>query len=502
MSATLTADPETPLQLCEWLNPITTMEDDFYELHRVRVPGTADWIFQNDTFVQWNDTHDRYTRVLHINGLPGSGKSVLASNIIEQFSDSCICVYSFCRHDDELKQDLVAILRTAIFDLSEQIESYGDQLRRFREEHDFKSDDLESLKFLWRNVLIRQLENSKFVGSIKWVIDGLDESDTAHRHELLNCFGTLRSAKVDLKILIVSRYDEEIDSKLKYFGSKIIEIDAESNSADICKVIQYNIRNSERLSAPHMVEYVTSELESRSGGLFLWVRLVFEELARKRTDVEIKSCLDTMPTSLSQMYARILRNLPSGDLHISKEIFKWILAACRPFSLEELAKALEPNLGRLTNVKLEIKRCCGGLIVVDKRVRLLHMTVAEYAKQASFFVDEHSAHTEIAIGCLESIPLYDTPSDVLLSYSCRYWSHHVQESLSERLHDAILSFLRRPHILTWISTMFSEGDISVLVQALEHDWHSWYLHHLIFIHKIGVMTSNKLHRSGSRICGY
>ena len=316
------------------------MEDDFLELRGARVRGTADWIFGNQTFAHWNDSHERHSCVLYLHGPPGSGKSVLAANIIEEISNSDVCVYSFCRHDDERKQDLTAALRTAIFDMAEHIESYADKLRQFHEKHEFANDDLASLKFLWRKLLIRQLENSKFAGSIKWVIDGLDESNPMQRTDFLKCLAELRSTKVDLKILIVGRYDEEVDIKLKCIGSKMVEIDAECNRADICKVIQHNIRISERLSAPHIVKHVTSELESGSHGLFLWVRLVFDELAQKTTDTEIIKCLETLPTSLSQMYERTLclMELSPADLRISREIFKWTLAACTPLSLEELAK--------------------------------------------------------------------------------------------------------------------------------------------------------------------
>src|SRR5271170_7229827 len=34
-------------RLKEWLNPITTMEDEFCDLRNVRVAGTCDWIFED-----------------------------------------------------------------------------------------------------------------------------------------------------------------------------------------------------------------------------------------------------------------------------------------------------------------------------------------------------------------------------------------------------------------------------------------------------------------------
>src|ERR1700735_405811 len=113
------AVPDSHLHANEWLRPITTMQDDFYNLRRQRVTDTANWIFEDETFSAWNNGRDcDGGPTLLVQGPPGSGKSVLASSVIEALSrdESSICVYSFCRHDDERQRDLAGILRTAISD--------------------------------------------------------------------------------------------------------------------------------------------------------------------------------------------------------------------------------------------------------------------------------------------------------------------------------------------------------------------------------------------------
>jgi hypothetical protein len=233
-------------------------------------------------------------------------------------------------------------------------------------------------------------------------------------------------------------------------------------------------------------------LESRSRGLFLWVRLVFEELAKMTTDADIVNCLGRLPLSLSKMYERTLDSLAVSlsvtDLRLSKEIFKWTIAACRPFSIDELTNGLEPLFGRLTNLQVEIKRCCGGLVVVDRsqKARLLHMTLAEYAMQtSSFFIDSDTANASLATECLTSIPPYDSVSrlrsveefeevDGLVPYSCLYWWQHViaTRNHNEQVGDLVLAFLTTPQFLTWIHFLFLAGKHSVLVQAMKkvRDW--------------------------------
>ena len=58
--AELIADePPSPRQLREWLDAITTAEDDYFEICAEHVPGTCDWIFGDRTFIRWMDGSSR-----------------------------------------------------------------------------------------------------------------------------------------------------------------------------------------------------------------------------------------------------------------------------------------------------------------------------------------------------------------------------------------------------------------------------------------------------------
>jgi archaellum biogenesis ATPase FlaH len=467
------------------------MDDDFYRLRRERAPGTANWIAMEQQFVHWRSSLDSRSRVLLIHGAPGCGKSVLAARIVHHVLNHAnsydICLYSFCRYDDTDKQDLNAMLRSAIWQLAQQYTDYGTLLQRLRGIHEFKADDLDSLPYLWQNILIHQLEKLNCSRPIRWIIDSLDEMKTKQQVQFLEYLADLKYTKLDLKVLILARYNEDIELRLKDIGGGIIELTEEKNSADIRAYIHHNVQNSGRLSMPHIVNKLVSHLESHSQGVFLWVRMILDELRQMTTDDEIADCLNSVPTSLGQMYdrtfQRLAENLTPRHLQISKDIFGWTVFACRPLFLEELVAALKPHVGPLTCLELEIRRCCGGLIVVDRKgnVRLLHTTVAEHAIQSSLmgFVDR-AVVNGISKCCVQTIPAFESFSRMLedrswdasypfLTYSSQYWAWHVQSSAADNLDlwNAVLSFLTTSSALTWIKVMFLTGRHSFLPQAMK-----------------------------------
>lgn len=100
------------------------MEDEFTELCRDRVPDTADWIFTEPDFAEWDGNVTNGLPLLLIYRPPGSGKSVLAPHIVRHLSKRAspgrFCLYSFCRHDDK-EHDLKSILRTIVYTLAHQV---------------------------------------------------------------------------------------------------------------------------------------------------------------------------------------------------------------------------------------------------------------------------------------------------------------------------------------------------------------------------------------------
>ena len=73
----------------EKLLAVSQAPDEDYEFFRDRwMPGSCEWILSNPTFMSWSLDGSYTPHFLWINGLPGSGKSVLSSFVIEHFKRS------------------------------------------------------------------------------------------------------------------------------------------------------------------------------------------------------------------------------------------------------------------------------------------------------------------------------------------------------------------------------------------------------------------------------
>jgi hypothetical protein len=64
-------------------------------------------------------------------------------------------------------------------------------------------------------------------------------------------------------------------------------------------------------SLPHLRSTIVKTLVTKNGGMFLWVRLILEELEATHSIEAIEIALKSLPTGLDGVYVQILKNLGS-----------------------------------------------------------------------------------------------------------------------------------------------------------------------------------------------
>jgi hypothetical protein len=135
--------------------------------------GTATWFTQGDTINDWKSTGS----LMWIHGLPGSGKSVLCSTIIQEVRDVCqtgLATLSFFYFDfrDAAKQDVRSLLSSLLVQLSNRSDNFCTILSELYSAHDRGSQQPseDALIECLKDMLTRPGQ-----GEIYIVVDALDE---------------------------------------------------------------------------------------------------------------------------------------------------------------------------------------------------------------------------------------------------------------------------------------------------------------------------------------
>ena len=199
-----------------------------------RLQGSGSWLLQKPDYLNWRS--ESSSSVLWLHGIPGSGKTKLASLVIDELPKDEKVVYFYCMRTPaepyraECDKILACLVRQlASVSLGSQlldpvVETYKEALEDFAEYEDQEWTTDESER------VILALLGEYSVVTI--VLDALDEVNYEDRLELLRVLSRLLQASPNLlKIFISSREDPDIVLQLE--ESPNIYIHAEDNASDI-----------------------------------------------------------------------------------------------------------------------------------------------------------------------------------------------------------------------------------------------------------------------------
>lgn len=137
---------------------------------------TNNWINHDKTLLQWRDSQDDLS-VLWLNGGAATGKSILASTIINNLAqDGHGCQYFFIRHGDRKKRSLSFLLRSLAFQIAQSVPGLAHQLNELKDEGiDFGAADS---KVIWDRVFKSAIFKFSWEQPLYWIVDGLDEIES------------------------------------------------------------------------------------------------------------------------------------------------------------------------------------------------------------------------------------------------------------------------------------------------------------------------------------
>ncbi|KAF2236379.1 purine and uridine phosphorylase [Viridothelium virens] len=368
-------------QIDRWLHP-PDPSTNFNKALQLRQKGTGSWLLKHPAFNKWTTKPGSF---LWLHGIPGCGKTVLSTTVLEELRQRLACrplLYFFCDFNDAMKRTLEQIVRSLISQLYYQQKTSQASLERcFSSRNEGRSQpSCEALC----NTFVDMIKGASEV----WIlIDALDECTTRSGHwteGILPWMAYIFQLEgTNIHLLITSRLEQDIQASISdwNFNKDIISLQSEIVADDIRAYVRARIREDTELKRwqfrPDVQREIEINLVDRAHGMFRWVACQLDALANYLDYRSLRNTLATLPKTLDETYDRILQKIPDEYIESSIRALQFVTFSKRPLSVKEVRDAIavdpeyEPHFDRKNRMPdpREILRHCSGLVVfvsIDK----------------------------------------------------------------------------------------------------------------------------------------
>lgn len=228
------------------------------------VPDCGTWLFRDADFSKWASPSEHKTAWFWLHGIPGAGKTYLASSIVERVRRQGRALFAFVSHTSNPSGGLLArsVLLSLIFQAAEDDREFQSALVEFNER------ELRGNTGQAAIVLQKYLTGA---GLTYIVIDGLDEMGQLERQILLQRLDELAKDCEDLRVLVCSRDEHDI-SKILNEKAASVRVD-ERNSGSIQVYIDHRCKTwmDDRQFVPEVrreFDELISPLSAKANGKF------------------------------------------------------------------------------------------------------------------------------------------------------------------------------------------------------------------------------------------
>ncbi|KAJ8129758.1 hypothetical protein O1611_g3872 [Lasiodiplodia mahajangana] len=459
-------DRSRRIEILKWIS-----SEPYLQYHKREretfLEGTGNWLISHPVFQQWKD--ESASSLLWLHGIPGSGKSKLASLVIEDALEAFrkqkapSPAYFYCSRDPaEPERSKPANVLASIV---RQFSSPGPGkplLRPTIMAYQSQEDDgfpIDSLQLRDSYNLLLEILDSYPTATI--IIDALDECDPLTRQKLLDTLeNILRQSPTLVKIFVSSRDDQDIKYNLRDYPA--LEVSSDLNSEDISRFVKREtellVKQGRLLQSSirkyELTQKIMLEVASGAHGMFRWASLQLAALCDLVTDGAILERLGRLPPTLGELYQEILSKIrqykAEADRTYAENTLAWLLCSRRSLKTSQFLTAIStadrPAKPLTTD---QVLRLCCNLVVFDSTVdgfRFAHLSVREFLEAQPAY--QASTMNSIAARCcLTTLMDYDgaAQTSYLYAYASCFWAPHCEDADSEResgpLHTLLEEFL-------------------------------------------------------------
>jgi hypothetical protein len=226
-----------------------------------------------EVFAEWKTRRNSF---LWLYGIPGCGKTILSSAIIEDLerttSQSQTILYFYFDFNDANKQSFASMIRSLINQLYYKREDARKQLDSL-----FSSHENGSRQPTTGSLCTSFLHMISQIGEVWIILDALDECHTRKRTQtegLLPWIKDIVSSKLtNVSLLVTSRREQDIESAISEWAhdKDLIPIQSDLVTDDIRAYVRTRVREDGGLkrwrSRPDIQEEIETELMEKTDGM-------------------------------------------------------------------------------------------------------------------------------------------------------------------------------------------------------------------------------------------
>ncbi|KAH0538097.1 hypothetical protein FGG08_005309 [Glutinoglossum americanum] len=460
--------------ILDWLSKIDP-SSNYKRAREQHTPTTGDWFLKGNSYAKWINGE---VPMLWLHGIPGCGKTVISSTIIDnlwkgyiQDSNAHLAYFYFDINDIQ-KQTVRGCLGSLLRQLSERELPVAVRALYKQTQEGYAQPGFDALTVTLKTVL--QQASPVFL-----VFDALDECK-----EVRTLMGKIAEVKgwglPGVRILATSRREVDIVEAMDALSPQSVCLEAVLVDGDIKTFVKQSCK-SDRKSWPwsgyaEVQQEIEDTLENRSNGILN----------------DLRQTLASTPKALDLTYGQILLKIDKKYSQMALKILQWLVYSARPLQVKEAAEALAVDVE--ANPRFDAERrlidprnvlaICSSLVTTttermegshskaaETELRLAHFSVREFlmsdriqdgpARQYS--TQEIPANVSIAEICLAYLLQFDKDDSLtsetvkdfpLARYAAQYWTQHarVAKRDASTLHRLIMELFlsKRDAYVNWI----------------------------------------------------
>ncbi|PHH81562.1 hypothetical protein CDD82_491 [Ophiocordyceps australis] len=451
-------DGETSRQQAAVLDWLSSM--NHYTQHSEaispRQPGTGQWFLETAEYQKWVQTTGQ---TLFSPGIPGSGKTVLTSIVVEDLSqrfkgdDNIGIAYLYCNFKSYRNLKAIDLLASILKQLAQGKASLPNSVQSL-----FNNCDKGRTRPLNEQVSITMHSVVMEYTRVFIIVDALDELTMSYdcgEKLLSELFALCKDCEINL--FATSRFIPGITSKFQdclWLNIKATDHDVQTYLEAQASSLPIFVSRDSELS-----KQVVNSIMKATDGMFLLAKLHLDTIKDKLNLKAVRAALknlakgsDAYKKAYDDAMERIEHQSKDRDL-LAKRVLSWITCAKRPLTVMELQHALAVEINEseldeenITEVEILVT-VCAGLVIVEQEssiIRLVHYTTQEYFENTfqRWFPGATSEITRVCLTYLsmrvfeggpcpdddmfeERLRLYN-----LYDYASKHWGSHAYDDPS------------------------------------------------------------------------